>query len=158
MRSDEENPEPQSLQKVLAPVLLKAWPIVERIAQSFCKTEEIVKGMCQFLDHCIRVLDTSVSFLFNSLVGMIVTCYSSNPFDYLLGTAAVIVGTFGASQDLNVLNALSEMLKQITNVTFVVLGTDISSQPEIVTSYFNLLTRVIKNNIKQNKTKQKLYL
>ncbi|CAO3671228.1 unnamed protein product [Rhizopus microsporus] len=113
-----------------------------RIAQTWANDEKIAKGLSHFLDMGMKSTSPLMSLRFEDLAVLVESAYQTAPYSCWLDTASLIMNVYGG-QDYH---RLRDLLGTLTNKTFEFIhGADAMEQyPDIVDSYFNLLSRTIR--------------
>ncbi|CEG82569.1 hypothetical protein RMATCC62417_16625 [Rhizopus microsporus] len=113
-----------------------------RIAQTWANDEKIAKGLSHFLDMGMKSTSPLMSLRFEDLAVLVESAYQTAPYSCWLDTASLIMNVYGG-QDYH---RLRDLLGTLTNKTFEFIhGAEAMEQyPDIVDSYFNLLSRTIR--------------
>ncbi|KAI9269954.1 armadillo-type protein [Sporodiniella umbellata] len=108
----------------------------------FVVDEEIAKALSHFLNVGIKSTSPLLSLKFEELTMLVESAYTTAPFPCWLDTASLIINVYGSQPVF--CERLRNLLGALTNKTLEIIhGTeDMENQPDIVDSYFGLLTRV----------------
>ncbi|CAO3600466.1 unnamed protein product [Absidia cylindrospora] len=116
---------------------------IRRIASTWGTDEEVMKALSQYLEAGMRSTNPLLAIPFNELVTLIDAGYQTSRFAAWLDTTAFVMTVYGG-QEANVLvlrNLISSLTK--TTLDFISRPEDMEHHPDVVDSYFNLLSRVI---------------
>ncbi|RHZ79420.1 hypothetical protein Glove_146g38 [Diversispora epigaea] len=131
------SPSPSNLSNALT-------EITGNVAEIWCQDNEVMECLCKFLNTGIRVTENLLSIPFEVIISLVQISYLRNPFSCWLDTAAQVVTVFGPNSRHG--PALRNMLAEITTITiqqYVRNQADMENNPDLVNSYFAILTKFI---------------
>ncbi|CAJ0829906.1 20768_t:CDS:10 [Entrophospora sp. SA101] len=117
--------------------------IVQNVAEVWYNDNEVINCLCKFLNTGIRTTLNLFSIPIEVIVPLIQLSYQRYPHCYWLDTAVQTVTVYGVSFEYE--SALSKLLLSITTTTFqfVKNKADMENYPDMVHSFFELLTKYL---------------
>ncbi|CAG8589354.1 4704_t:CDS:10 [Funneliformis caledonium] len=118
--------------------------IIRDIAEIWYQDSEVVECLCKFLNTGIRITPHLLSMPFEVIVFLIQISFQRHPHANWLEIAVQIVIVNGSSSKHSV--ALRDMLISLTSTTIQNIRnqTEMDQYPDVVHSYFMLLTEILK--------------
>ncbi|KAF0484223.1 ARM repeat-containing protein [Gigaspora margarita] len=117
--------------------------ITSSIAEIWYHDSEVIEYLCKFLSIGIRTNSTILSIPFEMIVPLIQISFQRGHHSYWLDTAAKVVTIHGSNNNYG--TALRDMLAALTSTTIqhVRCQADMEQYPDIVNSYFSVLTKYL---------------
>nr|CAG8588585.1 85_t:CDS:10 [Entrophospora candida] len=117
--------------------------IVQNVAEVWYNDNEVINCLCKFLNTGIRTTLNLFSIPIEVIVPLIQLSYQRYPHCYWLDTTVQTVTVYGVSFEYE--SALSKLLLSITTTTFqfVKNKADMENYPDMVHSFFELLTKYL---------------
>ncbi|KAL0078469.1 armadillo-type protein [Phycomyces blakesleeanus] len=118
--------------------------LTREIAGIWNGDEKVMKALSLFLESGVRSVSPVLALPFLDLVMIIQASYQSAPFPCWLDTAKFVITVYGG-QDAYFQN-LRELLQSLTvrTLEFITNPKDMEQSPDVVDSYFDLLSAVLK--------------
>ncbi|RUS35251.1 armadillo-type protein [Jimgerdemannia flammicorona] len=118
--------------------------ITQEVAAVWGGDEEVMRALCHFLDTGIRTTSPLLSVPFPQLVHLIQTSYQRHPYACWLDTASQVVAVYGGRDGHG--NVLRDLVTGMASKTLEgIRSTEAMEQyPDVVSSFLNLLSRVIR--------------
>ncbi|CAG8716528.1 5972_t:CDS:2, partial [Cetraspora pellucida] len=117
--------------------------IISNIAEIWYHDSEVIEYLCKFLSIGIRTNSNILSIPFEMIVPLIQISFQRDHHSYWLDTAAKVVSIYGSNDKCG--NALRDTLVALTSTTIqhVRSQADMEQYPDIVSSYFSVLTKYL---------------
>ncbi|POG60960.1 armadillo-type protein [Rhizophagus irregularis DAOM 181602=DAOM 197198] len=118
--------------------------IIRNIAEIWYQDNEVIECLCKFLNIGIRITPNLLSIPFEIIVPLIKISFQRHPHANWLETAVQIVTVYGSSPKHGV--DLMDVLISLTSTTIqhVRSKAEMEQYPDIVNSYFLLITKFLK--------------
>ncbi|CAG8649565.1 9078_t:CDS:10 [Dentiscutata erythropus] len=117
--------------------------ITSNIAEIWYHDSEVIEYLCKFLSIGIHTNSSILSIPFEMIAPLIQISFQRDHHSYWLDTAAKVVTIYGSNNRYG--TALRDMLAALTSTTIqhVRCQTDMEQYPDIVNSYFSVLTKYL---------------
>ncbi|CAG8504703.1 10566_t:CDS:10 [Paraglomus occultum] len=116
--------------------------IVGRIANIWYQDQDVMESVCKFINAGIRYPPHLLSLPLDFIVHLIQNFYSRQQHPCLMDTAAQLLTVYGSRNEYK--GVFEDILETFTVSTLIVINqNDIEDCPDVVNSYFELLSKFI---------------